>query len=412
MYDFPASPTNGQQYGAYTYDGEKWKGGLQTQGVANAEQFFDVSGLANLDIAVPSWAKGVQLIGSVFVPNSNAIWARISFDGTTFQTGATDYTMYGPQLHSGTSAYLAWGTGSQAGFSLTQSADFTTQPHQFTSEIVLVRPSTAVNFSMKTVGRAIDAAAAVASRTWMGSGAFNLAASGSNLSIKAMRLYLQNGGNFPAGSWLKARWLGDLNQQPNGVSIVDAPADGGEYVRVNNVWRLKAQTLVLDGLTTIDVVVPPTAKLGRFDMVFFWANAAAANQLGWRGSLDGTNFAAGASDYFYGGMSHYTGSSGYANLVPANSAYAPVTFASDATMWPLRARVLLNLTRPSNTALFTGLVNGGWYHSPATNLYTDMQFASGIQNLTGLRLQKLRFFNSNIGGLFASPSTISCEWIY
>jgi len=201
--------------------------------------------------------------------------------------------------------------------------------------------------------------------------------------------------------------------QTNGAGIADAPADGGEYVRVSGVWRKKSQTLIADGLTQIDVDVPAGAKLLRVEGSIFWAAISANNSVTWRASVDGTNFLSGASDYFYGGMIHYAGSAGFANLVPTNEAYGRLTFPGDTTTQPVRFRWLFPVVKSTNTnALHTGTANSGYYNTPVSNAYTDLQMSTGVQSGANLSIKKIRFFNGPVGGAFGNGSFIVCEWLY
>ena len=83
---FPDSPTTGQTFTSggvtYMWNGYGWVGG----GVAQqpTEQFFDLSGLAYLDIPVPTWAKHCILNGNAFVVAGSYVLMRVSTDGTTF----------------------------------------------------------------------------------------------------------------------------------------------------------------------------------------------------------------------------------------------------------------------------------------------------------------------------------------
>ena len=67
-YNFPANPSNGQVYGPYTFDGDAWVGGLAVGPQQDQRELFvDLAGLASKDILVPSWAKGVEILASVFL---------------------------------------------------------------------------------------------------------------------------------------------------------------------------------------------------------------------------------------------------------------------------------------------------------------------------------------------------------
>lgn len=416
-FDFPSSPTTGQVFTqngvSFVWNGYAWVGNAQQAG-PQTEQFFNLAaGATNLDIAVPSWAKSAHIEGS-FIANgagSSQVQMQVSVDGTTFLTGA-NYETVGPYHYSGTPtaiANVALVTSAVMQFSLVANDQAT--PLDFTFDMNLVRAATWVYLgTARGYAKIVNTTAgALFNTAWL----YNrvAAAATTALAIKALRFPFSLG--FAAGSWLRVKWIGDSAAIPMGNAIADAPQDGGEYVRVNGIWRLKAQTFVLDGLTQLDVDVPATAKALRLDGVIWWAAISANNAVTWRASVDGSTFLQGASDYFYGGFIHYAGSAGYANLTPTNEAYGRLTFPFDTTTQPARIRWLMPVVKSTNTnALHAGTVNAGYYNTPTSNTYTDAQFSAGVQSGANLAIKKLRFFNGPVGGAFGNGSSIICDWVY
>ncbi len=241
-FDFPASPTNGQVYApsggpAYQWDGEKWKGG-QPSG-PQTEQFFDASGLTNVDIAVPTWAKAVEITGNTISATGTYPVLRVSMDGTTFLAGASDYSNVGPIHRSGTASYniVALAIGDHIQLGLNSDSVILTQ--LFNANMTLVRASTSVYYHFKIYLSYFQSAAANQYSTYWNTGEVRNA---TGLAIKALRV-LCNGGTFNAGSWVRVKWLGDAAQVPISNAIPDAPMDGGNYVRKNGLWLRTVATL-------------------------------------------------------------------------------------------------------------------------------------------------------------------------
>jgi len=202
--------------------------------------------------------------------------------------------------------------------------------------------------------------------------------------------------------------------QVNGASgIADAPADGGEYVRVNGVWRQKSRTLILDGLTTAEVTVPTGARMVKLTGAIYPTTATYAAP-GWQASVDGTNYIAGASDYYHVGFTHATGSNAFVNAAGAASAVGYLTYGQDYTPLGIGFEMTLPLARPSTGESFVGMVRGTYYRTLAADAYQDNVIKSVLlsTNLgSNLTIKKLKFL-WNAAQTFRAPSTIDCEWVY
>lgn len=234
-YDFPATPTTGQQYLGYTWDGAKWVGGFQAQGVSNATQFFDVAGLSTIDITVPTWAKGVQIVGNLFASGASQINSlRVSVDGTTFVQGTTDY-MYMAGHHNSVTPFYYTTVGTQYSYmplcNPGAPPDNTTVASSFTLEMHLTRIHGTQQLTFKIYE--VDFSSA-GSRNGQQNWTFGYCVPPVTGNAKALRIY--SSAAWAANSWIRIEWLGDLAGLPNGVSIVDAPADGRSYMRNNNLW--------------------------------------------------------------------------------------------------------------------------------------------------------------------------------
>jgi hypothetical protein len=415
-FDFPASPTNGTVSNGYTWSAaaDMWVGGPGVSGPVT-EQTFDPVGLVNLDIPVPSWAKGVTIDGSVYTTGAAAVVMRVSFDGTTFGAGASDYNNAAAQHSTGTQGYAGLATTANNFMYVSVNADSVIVPQNFSAEMNLTRPNSSALFHLKTYTKMYDSAATQQYRTWWGNSAVMPALSGTNLAIKAIRiLHGTSGVAFPAGSFVRVKWLGDSAAIPATNAISDAPSDGNEYVRVNNIWRLKSQTFFPRGVANFEFNVPTGAKMLVADASILTTTQVANTALGWWASTDGTTFYTGATDYYYTGFIHYSGSSGYSNLPGANAGYGVLSFATDYTQnQPINLRWTMPITRQANTYNLIGLVTPSYYNSPATNYYTDGMIHTMFYNAAaGLSLKRIRVGIANTAALMGLESTFTVNWVY
>jgi hypothetical protein len=222
--DFPASPTNGQVFTsggvAYTWNGYAWIGGGIPAAGADAppdgNEYVRVNGVwrmvkqtliptvggTSIDIAVPSWAKAVEINSFCFATGSNNLTMRYSADGTTFLAGATDYS-YGGPYHIGTGA----GTFSQivgtttAQIPLAGTGDNYSLPIVIRTILNVVRAATIDHFMSKTFGHSYNGAQ-LSSTTWY-HGSSNVAA----LGLRLAALRLMTAVPFNDGSQIHCRWL-------------------------------------------------------------------------------------------------------------------------------------------------------------------------------------------------------------
>jgi hypothetical protein len=405
-FDFPASPTTGTVSNGYTWDGAMWVGGPGISG-PQTEQFFDLTGKTQLDIQVPSWAKGAELKGCTAVASgASTFGVQISLDGMTFKAGATDYRYAGPHnlaQNAGT-AYQTQAEATSAQMYLMFGADTFFIPNSFEATMNLV--ATAPNGVINSRAWATNMSSTGGLRTgWIHS---YYVTNGVG-AVKALRFIIAAA---VAGSWVRIRWLGDSAAIPVSNAIADCPSDGGEYVRVNGLWRLKAQTLIGDGLATVDVAVPPGAKILKMNGVAYQPTTAVSSVL-LRASLDGTTFLAGAADYTQSGYVNYSGNAPTTVQQSAGSfTNAYLTFNSTNVTVAHQFQAALVLTRP-----FTA--NGRWDLSVIGMCYGASAWCSGNTHTqvmetnagSNLAIKAVRFFMGGSAN-FAAGSTIACEWVY
>jgi hypothetical protein len=204
-------------------------------------------------------------------------------------------------------------------------------------------------------------------------------------------------------SWDGEKWKG-------GVPVIpDAPSDGGEYVRVNGVWRLVKQSYDLAAKATQDMLRPAWGpKLAR---VTAWAifPSGVTRDMQLRLSADGTTFFTGSSDYGIAGYYHSSSiaSPGMTTYPETPQGFLSLTFGTDDAIIGHKATVLVNLTRANTTNAFSAMINGTCY-SAATGMFTHA-VSGWVASATTASL--------TLGGLrwFAGGNTVSgnldVEWL-
>lgn len=207
-----------------------------------------------------------------------------------------------------------------------------------------------------------------------------------------------NDGNGPA------QWV-QIN-----ATIPSVPADGNEYAWVNNAWRLKEQNFVADGKAQQDITVPAGAKMCQLTGMCF-NPAATINQVGLRLSMDGTTFLAGATDYGLGGFSHFTGTNGFMNNLPAQASFIVVTPTSTDINIAHNFSTEIQLSRRVATNYFSTKMYGASSDSAATNGYAHFFWHGYCIAGTSLTIKALRLIMA-YGGNFGLNSTINARWMY
>lgn len=402
MFDFPANPAIGDASNGYVFNGVGWAGGPIAG--TPTEQFFTLDGLAQQDITVPSWAVGVHIEGSVWT--LGYVGLRVSWDGTTFLAGATDYTYAGP-FHdvAGGTPYQTVASTNGSHMVLAWSATTATVPSQFDANMRLV---TAAGQLATLRGLSTNYNSTTAQRH------FSLLSYPAAVvvgSIKKLRI-LATTGTFGAGSWVRVKWLGASSDIPQSNAPGEAPQTGGEYVRINGIWRLKSQTLVLDGATQVGVpvAVPTNARAVKFSGSINIGNNAASLSASMRWSVDGTTFPAGAADYSYSG-SYFGSVAGPAALPSATASYALMTISSASANCPVKFDGSLQLSRTGTQLLLgkcysTSLQSGNHYQGL-------IQFwAAGAAFTIPTVLKALNFGAHGNAVTLAADSYVDLEWVY
>jgi hypothetical protein len=220
-----------------------------------------------------------------------------------------------------------------------------------------------------------------------------------------------NGQVFVSGdvayTWNGYAWIG------GGIPAAgaDAPSDGGEYVRVNGVWRLKEQSFDASGKAAQDITVPVGAKQCRI-MGSVYNSTIASTAVILQASFDGTTFAAGAGDYINAGAQHDTGTGGYQNLALSTTSSVYITPLSTSIDYAHVFTFECLLIRPSTTQKFNGKVYSGCYDTSSTaqgRHQWNYAFLAVNAAITQLTIKALRIFP---GGNFGPGSTINAQWIY
>ena len=216
-----------------------------------------------------------------------------------------------------------------------------------------------------------------------------------------------------AYTWNGYAWVG--GGQP--AAGADAPSDGGEYVRVNGVWRLKEQNFTPVG-TILDVTVPANARMAKI-VAYLYPTTATATQAAMVVSADGTNFCVTLNDYYYAGFIHGTG-----NAVPSNVINVPMTGASSLPLIPGNSTstndiasiiMTLQLIRPAPATNWNAHIVSHVYLSPAAQLNSDFIYRGYITGASAagsaLALKILRF-SFNGANTYAAGTSINIAWVY
>jgi len=210
-------------------------------------------------------------------------------------------------------------------------------------------------------------------------------------------------------TWNGYGWIGGA--LGSAAVISDAPQDGGEYTRVNGLWRLKEQNFNVGNSAYQDIFVPANVKMCQLNGAAL-APAASANQVGLRVSYDGTTFAAGASDYNMGGGGHDAGTNGFVNIPGAAVSFIPLTATSDNAAYVHNFTAEIVLARADTSSYFGCKVYGSNFNSSAVALHRH-QWLNGFPAAAGsnLAIKALRLFMA-YGGNFGVSAYINVRWMY
>jgi hypothetical protein len=222
-FDFPANPTPGATYSpaggpTYVWDGSAWAisaasvmppndGGeyVMVNGAWRlSRQSFDLAGKTTQTMAVPVWGPTQARLTcyGYFGGTVTSLLLRASVDGTTFPSGASDYSYSGFVHSTGTNAFQNQVATNNTHWLLTYGSDNVTVPSTIDVVVNLARNS-AGNASMRSRGCSYNNAAAALFQT-----AF-------------MEGYL-NATNFPGTTPLKGLlWISSAAAAVSGKLTVD-----------------------------------------------------------------------------------------------------------------------------------------------------------------------------------------------
>ena len=207
-------------------------------------------------------------------------------------------------------------------------------------------------------------------------------------------------------TWNGYGWIGGAL----GGGIMDAPSDGGEYVRVNGVWRLKSQSFNLDGLAQQDIAVPAGARqvtlTGSVMVPLITAPIL-------RVSGDGSTFIAGATDYVLGSQpSHFSGTNGYSTQPTANLSSWSLANTHEHGTLPAQFTANVQLVKAAN-AYFTMNSYGKSFASATTLLFLTWWFYGYVTNATLTSLTALKALRvAPSAGAFGVGSSLGVLWVY
>ena len=197
------------------------------------------------------------------------------------------------------------------------------------------------------------------------------------------------------------------------ATIPAVPADGGEYVWVNNIWRLKEQGFVLDGKTAQDIIVPATAKMLTLTGSLMIPSAALQTPI-LRVSFDGTTFMAGASDYQWAPWpQHLTGTAAYAAQATTPSAHLPLTPPHDHATLPATFTADMNVAKAGSYFWMKAYSKG--YYSATTNLFETFWQSGYVNNAAATaatQIKAIRLLMGSVGAAFGASSYVSARWSY
>jgi hypothetical protein len=208
-------------------------------------------------------------------------------------------------------------------------------------------------------------------------------------------------------TWNGYGWIGGA--LGSAAVIADAPADGNDYVRVNNTWRMVKQTIIPTvGALSVDIPIPSWAKMAELDLSIFCATGT--NNLNLQVSSDGTTFVAGASDYNFGGPYHLNASPGtFGAATPTTNGTAfTICGTHDHPDVPVISKIHSNVVRAVTTQQFAFKIYSESYN--AAQNYVTVWYHGSTGNLAGapLRLAAYRITSTKT---FLAGSQIQCRWL-
>jgi hypothetical protein len=229
MFDFPNAPTVGAIYSpaggpSWQWDGTVWKL-VSSVAIADApsdgneyvrvngvwrlkHQMFNPTGAAGQNITVPVPAKAARVYGKIYLGTQpSAPLLRASADGSTFLSGASDYSVASTTLPTGTGTSPAKAVAAAAsGMPLATTTDVTNIPVTFDLDLMVSKPASPALFGARWHGSSYNTNAATGYVDVLGNGYLAAAAFTALTQLPAFQI-IPSGGSWAAGSLIKVEWV-------------------------------------------------------------------------------------------------------------------------------------------------------------------------------------------------------------
>lgn len=211
-------------------------------------------------------------------------------------------------------------------------------------------------------------------------------------------------------------WQWDGEKWKGGLGLTEAPSDGGEYVRVNGVWRKKSQTFSLVGAsfaTGVSIPVPTGAKMLKY-RAFALMTAAVAFYFTARLSVDGTTYVSG-SEYSNSGVYFSSALTSVTNLPAAAATSFMLSITTNGANCGNKVEGFVVLQRATSGGMFDGEVrgsayqSGGHYQSLISNYVIGATAGFGA---SALAIKGVQFASHASGAGNYTDGFVDAEWVY
>jgi hypothetical protein len=206
-------------------------------------------------------------------------------------------------------------------------------------------------------------------------------------------------------TWNGYGWIGGA--LGSAAVISDAPADGNDYIRVNNTWRMVKQAIIPTvGALSVDIPIPSWAKMAELDFSLFCA--AGSNTLSLQVSTDGTTFLAGATDYSYGGPYYVLTQAQNGGTAVTSSSSIFLSTNNDIIDVPIIVKAVANVARGAISQQFAVKSYSETWN--AAQGYVTSWYHGAIGTAAGSAL-RLAVFRVSVNRTFLAGSQIQCRWL-
>ena len=191
----------------------------------------------------------------------------------------------------------------------------------------------------------------------------------------------------------------------------DPPNDGNHYVRAGNTWRMVSQSANIAGVSQYDFNVPtwgPTKARLTGSM-----HVPSISGMNARLSVDGTTFAAGASDYQLAGFVHRPAAPGTAvsNVPTTGTNLMALTGNFDHTQVPISVVADFNIVRVANTDLFGWRSRGSGYNFNSAILYETDMYHGWVVSSAFAGTASIKAIRWLSGGAAPRAGNLTMEWL-